>query len=306
MASARAAVGSVLVAGALFGTAGTAQALGPAGTTPLGVGILRLAVGAAALLVAAGLAGIPLRRLAGRWRTPAGVLAALGAGLYQVCFFAAVDGAGVALGTLVTVGSAPVFAGLLGALALGHRPSGAWLAATGACIAGLALSSADRLGGASAAGLVLALGAGLCIAAYNIGARHQFDRGATWLEVPAAAFALGTLALLPVLAVQPLGWVTTPAGAGLALYLGFATMAVANLALGRGLGRLAPGPATTLMLADPLVATVLGVAVLAEPLEPAAAAGMALVFAGLALQGLAAARDAGPAAELEAEPLPVL
>jgi DME family drug/metabolite transporter len=44
------AVGAVLLAAALFGTTGTAQALGPSCTIPLGVGAARLVIGGLALL----------------------------------------------------------------------------------------------------------------------------------------------------------------------------------------------------------------------------------------------------------------
>jgi DME family drug/metabolite transporter len=52
-----AAVGLVLLAAVLFGTTGTAQALGPDGTTPLGVGAARLLVGGTALLAVLPLLG---------------------------------------------------------------------------------------------------------------------------------------------------------------------------------------------------------------------------------------------------------
>ena len=45
------------------------------------------------------------------------------AGAYQLFFFAGVSRAGVALGTLVAVGSAPLFAGLVGWAVLRHRPT---------------------------------------------------------------------------------------------------------------------------------------------------------------------------------------
>jgi DME family drug/metabolite transporter len=57
-----------------------------------------------------------------------------------------------------------------------------------------------------------------------------------------------------------------------------------------GLQRLTPGPVTTLMLADPLTATILGVMVLGETLAPSAEIGLALVFVGLVLQGVSSAR----------------
>ncbi len=292
----------VVAAGVLFGTAGTAQALGPAGTTPMGVGILRIEVGALALLAAMPLLGSSPRRILALWRTPAMLAMAVTAAAYQLCFFAGVSSAGVALGTLVAVGSGPMFAGAVGWIVLGHRPTRGWLLATTVCVAGLVLLAAPDLTGGDPVGLVLALGAGLCIAIYNVAAKIQLDRGVSPLEVPAGNFALGGLLLLPILVAQPLGWVGQPSGVALVLYLGIATMAIANVLLTRGIRGLTAGPVTTLMLADPVVATILGVVVLGETLASVAAIGVLLVLTGLLLQGVLVAR----AAPGEPEPVPVL
>ncbi len=292
----------VVAAGVLFGTAGTAQALGPTGSTPLGVGIIRIVVGAIALLVAMPLLGSSPRRLLPLWRTPAMLVTAITAGAYQLFFFAGVSRAGVALGTLVAVGSAPLFAGLVGWAVLRHRPALGWLVATLVCLVGLGLLTAPGLAGGSALGFLLALGAGLCIAGYNVAARIQLDRGVGALEVPTGSFVLGGVLLLPVLAVQPLEWISTPSGAVMALYLGVATMGVANVLLTRGMRTLTPGPATTLMLTDPVVATVLGVVVLGETLQPVEVIGVVVILSGLFLQGVLASRTS----PTEVEPAPVL
>ncbi len=280
----------VLLAGALFGTAGTAQALGPAGTTPLGVGVLRIGIGALALLSATPLVGGSVRHLPRRWRSGPMLVTALTAAIYQLCFFAGVQLAGVALGTLVAVGSAPVFAGLLGWLVLGHRPARGWLAATAISVVGLAALSLPGLAVGNPVGLLLALGAGACIAGYNVAARTQLDRGVSSVEVTAGSFALGGILLLPVLLSQPLDWLWAPSGIVLAIYLGVATMAVANVLLVRGMRHLASGPVATLMLADPVVATLLGVFLLRERLDVVAWAGVLMVLSGLLLQALLAAR----------------
>jgi DME family drug/metabolite transporter len=292
----------VVAAGALFGTAGTAQALGPEGSTPLGVGIIRIVVGAVALLLAMPLLGSSPRRLLPLWRTPAMLVTASTAGAYQLFFFAGVSRAGVALGTLVAVGSAPLFAGLVGWAVLRHRPTPGWLVATVVCLLGLGLLTAPGLSKGSALGFLLALGAGLCIAGYNVAARIQLDRGVGTLEVPTGSFVLGGLLLLPVLAAQPLGWMSTPSGVAMALYLGVATMGLANVLLTRGMRTLTPGPATTLMLTDPVVATVLGVVVLGETLVTVEVLGVLVILTGLFLLGVLASRSASE----EPEPLPVL
>ncbi len=285
----RAPVLQVLLAAVLFGTTGTAQALGPDGTTPLGVGAARLAVGGLLLLLVLPLLGGRTADAVRLWRTPTGLAAGLCTALYQVCFFAGVDRVGVATGTLVTIGSGPVFAGLLAAVLLGERPAPSWLVATGLCVAGLGrLSGAG--GSADLGGLGLALLSGLAYAAYTVAAKHLITAGAGSPAVMASAFGLGGLVLLPVLALQPLGWVASPGGLALAGYLGVVTTALAYVLFGRGLAVLPAGPVTTLVLAEPLVATALGVGLLDERLGAAGVAGAGLVLAGLVLQGVAAGR----------------
>ena len=67
-------------------------------------------------------------------------IGAAAAAAYQTAFFAATARAGVAVGTVVTIGAAPVFTGIL-ALATGQpsRPGARWLAATAAAVAGCAM-----------------------------------------------------------------------------------------------------------------------------------------------------------------------
>jgi DME family drug/metabolite transporter len=113
--------GLVLAAAVLWGTTGTARALAPPGTSPLSVGAVRILIGGAALLAAAHLrGGLGSGR---RWpRVP--VMAGTGAVAgYQLAFFSAVARTGVAVGTMVAIGSAPVLAGLLAWLVRGERPA---------------------------------------------------------------------------------------------------------------------------------------------------------------------------------------
>ena len=286
----RAAVGCVVLGGLLFGTAGTAQALGPGGTTPLGVGGVRLLVGGMVLLAVVVLQGKSPAAALRLWRSRTGLLAGVCVAAYQVCFFAGVQQTGVALGTLVTVGSAPVLAGLLAWAALRHRPTRAWAVATALSLAGLCLLSGEGLRAGPPSGVLLALTAGLAIATFTVAAKQLMDNGVATLDVLTGSFLLGGTLLLPLMINQPLGWLISPGGAFLALYLGVATMALANSLMAHGLKSLAPGPVTTLTLTDPLTATALGVLVLGETLAAPALAGLVLVLLGLLLQGFTSAK----------------
>ena len=176
---------AVLLAAVLFGTTGTAQALGPDGTAPLAVGAARILVGAALLALAA--RGLAARRDAARasaTQAPAAwdrrVLAVSGAcvALYQVAFFVAVDRTGVAVGTVVAIGSGPAFAGLLARALDGEELTRRWAGATALAAAGVALLVAGA-GGAQVdpGGVALALVSGLGYAGYTVGAKRLLRAG---------------------------------------------------------------------------------------------------------------------------------
>jgi drug/metabolite transporter, DME family len=97
-----------------------------------------------------------------------------------------------------------------------------------------------------------------------------------------ASFGVGALLLLPVAVVGDTSWLHSGSGVALALYLGVIPTALAYVLFARGLKRLSAAEVTTLVLAEPVVALVLGVVVLDERLGLTGAIGAALVVAGLA------------------------
>jgi DME family drug/metabolite transporter len=274
----------VLLAALCFGTTGTAQALGPDGASPLTVGAVRVALGAALLLLAVRLAGGGASvRLA---RRPLAV-GGLGVAGYQLCFFAAVDDTGVAVGTVAALGSAPAFAGLGGWLVDRTKPGGAWAVATalaGGGVGLMALSGAAADG--SAPGVVLALGAGASYAVFTLASKRLLDAGAAVERVMAGVFALGAVLLGPVLVVGDLDWLTGADGAAMALWLGAVPTALAYILFARGLRLLPASDVATLTLAEPVTAAALGAIVLGERPGALAAAGIVLVIAGLAVLAL--------------------
>jgi DME family drug/metabolite transporter len=283
-------VGAALLGAALFGTAGIAQAFAPEGAHPLAVGALRLGVGALALTTFVLARGGTVRGLLSLWKAKAALLAATGAAAYQPLFFSGILQTGVPLGTLVAVGSAPVFTGLLSWGLRRERPTTAWVLATLVCVAGLAVLTGEGVRGGSLVGILLTAGAGLSIAAYMVSAKVLLDRGRGILEVTASAFLLGALVVVPVAALTGLGWVYSPSGALVVGYLGLVTMGLANVLYARGLGGLAAPITATLGLGDPLTATLLGVLVLGQQLSGLGVAGLAVLFVGLVLQGVWAPR----------------
>jgi drug/metabolite transporter, DME family len=271
----------VLASAFLFGTTGTAQALGPDGTTPLTVGAARIAIGGAAL-VAIALATRTLRDGIA-WAKGPVIAGAAGVVGYQLCFFAAVDQTGVALGTVVALGSGPAFAGVFGLLIRGESPGRRWATATALAIAGaaiLVLAGSDSQD-AHAGGIALALGAGASYGLYTVTSKQLLEHGHAPEGVMAAVFGLGAIGLAPLLIAGHTAWLAHPGGAGLALYLGLIPTALAYVLFARGLRHLPAANVATLTLAEPLTAATLGVLVLGERPGPVAAIGAFLVLSGL-------------------------
>lgn len=271
----------VLLAAVLFGTTGTAQALGPS-APPVGVGAARLLVGGALLLLVARWLGA---RLPSSPRAVLGIAVAVA--VYQLSFFAAVDLTGVAVGTVVAIGSGPAVAGLLGRALNGEELTRRWAAATALAGAGVALLVLGD-GGASIdpAGVALALVSGAGYATYTVLSKGLLDRGERPEGIMAAGFGGAAVLLVPALLVAGPGWLGAADGVALALYLGAVPTALAYVLFARGLKRLSSGETTTIVLAEPLTAAALGVVALGEDPSVAAGVGAALVLAGLVVLAL--------------------
>lgn len=271
----------VLAAAVLWGTTGTAQAFAPLGASPLVIGAVRLAVGGVALLAVASARGVLRGR--GRWPVVATAVAAGSMAGYQLCFFAAVARTGVAVGTVIAIGSAPVLAGTLGFLVRGERPGRRWMVATALAVLGCVLLftasgsvSVDVIGG------LLALGAGVAYATYAVSSKGLLEERPPD-AVMAVVFCLGAALLSPLLFTADLAWLAQPRGLAVALHLGLIATAAAYVLFARGLKTVPVATAVTLSLAEPLTAGALGVVLLGERLSTSAMLGIGLLFSGLAL-----------------------
>jgi drug/metabolite transporter, DME family len=272
----------VLAAGVLWGTTGTAQAFAPAGATPLAIGAVRLLIGGTALLILA----LVRRQLRPRgWPLLPTATVLAGIALYQVCFFAAVNRAGVAVGTVVAIGSAPMLAGLLGLVVLGERPTRRWMFATLLAVAGCTLLVVAGSGSTGdvhldAIGILLALGAGAAYALYTMASRELL-RVQPPDAVTAVAFFGGALLLAPLLFFVDLSWLTQPDGILVALHLGIVTTTLSYILYIRALLTVPSATAVTLALMEPLTAATLGILVLGERPTLPAMIGIAMLLAGL-------------------------
>jgi DME family drug/metabolite transporter len=266
----------VLFAAICFATTGTSRALGPDSATSLGVAAIRFIVGAIALFAITGLVRKPHVTTVSLplyiW-----IIAGFGQAIYGATFFAAVHESGVAIGTVVALGSAPILTGMLSAILFRSLPTRTWMLATTAAIAGMSLivlSGNDT--NVSAIGILYALGAGLGYALFALASKRIVESGVASDFAMARVFGIAAVMLAPTLIFVNTDWIFTTGGISLGLWLGIVTVALAYWAYASGLKNLEPRETTMITLAEPVVATILGAVVLDE--RPAALAWLGIVI----------------------------
>lgn len=274
----------------LIGAAAVAWGIGGAvasvlfrttGLGPVDVSFWRFAIAATGLIVLR-------RRRTGAVTWSRSALTGVGLALYQTAYFGSVQEAGLALGTLITLGAGPILIAVGARYALGEPLTRQTVSATLVALAGLALL-AGRPGTAGPhpiLGIVLALGSAAGYAAMTLLSRAGAGGGAT---LPVYAF--GTLGLLPF-AIRDVAVPHELTTAAWLLFLGTVPTLLAYRWFFAGLVAVPAATASIVVLLEPVTAAVIAVGLLGEHLTGPAAAGAVLLLAAIALLARGSARDA--------------
>lgn len=270
----------ILFAAMLWGTTGTAQALAPEAAHPIAIGATRLAVGGLFLLLIVFLSGnlhLP------QWPIKPTILAAFSMALYQPFFFSAVHMTGIAIGTVVAIGSAPILAGFIEWIFYKKRPNLIWWCSTLLAILGcLMLFMNKESVYVNPLGIIMALGAGLSFASYTIVSRDLVETYSS-LSVVAVVFTLSGILLAPFLFIFDMAWITNVRGISVSLHLGIVATGIAYLLFAKGLVHVPSSNAVTLALAEPLMAALLGVFIVGEILNITSWIGIFLLMLGIGI-----------------------
>jgi len=277
----------VLACSVLWGTVGLMSVYAPAAASPESVGAGGLIVAGSLMLAIRPGARALLLRARGRERLLL-VIGSLGLLAYPLAFFPAVRDLGVSLATAITLGSAPLFTGLLSRFVERRRLTRRWLQCAPIAVAGTVLMVAGDASErhVSASGVVLALIPGLAYATVSSVAARLIGQGRASKDVYGTMFGACAVWSVPVLALGGAHGLASVRGLAVLLFFGCVTNYLCYTMFGSALRYTSAATATTVTLAEGAVGTLLGVFAHGERLAPAAWAGLGLLAVALVLLSL--------------------
>lgn len=280
---------AILFAAVVWGTTGTAATFAP-DVSAAAIGAAAMGLGGIAQALWAG-AGILNQRMQLWDQRRLLVIGALAVAVYPLAFYGAMRLAGVTVGTVITIGSAPLLSALIEYLLDDRRLTLRWSFGAAAGLIGMGLiclaegvAHSEVVGGASVPlGVLLGLIGGFTYALYSWSARKMMLQGTSSKVAMGATFGLGGLSLMPVLMVSGGAFLASWSNAAVGLYMAAVPMFLGYIAFGHGLARVEASTATVITLFEPVVAALLAVVIVGERLPPLGWLGVALVIGCLAI-----------------------
>ncbi|WP_045393112.1 DMT family transporter [Falsirhodobacter sp. alg1] len=293
-------VAAILFAAFVWGTTGTAATFAP-DVGALAIGAAAMGIGGLAqALMAAG--GILRSRQLLRARWPLLWAGAISVMIYPLAFYASMRMAGVTVGTVISIGSAPLFSALIEYVLDRTGLTRRWAIGAGIGLTGIVMiCMAERgfeagIGSDTSISLGVSLGliAGLTYALYSWSARKLMMGGLRSSVAMGATFGLGGLLLLPVLLITGGPFLASWTNAAVGLYMAAIPMFLGYVCFGYGLARVPASMATVITLLEPVVAAILGVLIVGERLPPAGWIGVGMVVGCLMIITMPAVRRKPP------------
>lgn len=219
-------------------------------------------------------------------------LGAISVAIYPLAFYSSMRLSGIAIGTVVSIASAPLFAAILEHFINKKHISLQWRLSFIIGAIGIVLLvfgkeqsqfEVNRLD-YEAFGVILGCIAGLAYAFYSWAAKRLIETGVHSRSSLSGLFGGAALLLLPSLWLTGDNLFSNPTNIGVSLYIGMIPMFIGYLLFGFGLNFIDASKATLITLIEPLVATILAVLVVGETFDMVGWIGVCLVSVCLFMQ----------------------
>ncbi|MEZ8370609.1 DMT family transporter [Vibrio splendidus] len=287
---------AILFASILWGTTGTAASFAP-DLSPLAIGAFSMGVGG---LMQAGLAYRKILFAFDKLLQNKKLLtvSALALAVYPLAFYSSMKLSGVAVGTVVSIATAPFFSALLECLiSKKSNINKRWLTSFSIGVVGIGLlvfsesSSTNESGDdLKLLGIALGLVAGLCYAIYSWATKALIDKDIESQAAMGSIFGLGAMLLLPTLWFTGENLFSSQINVLVISYLTLIPQCLGYIAFSFGLRHVTASSANLLTLFEPVVAAVLAVCVVGELIPFIGWLGMFLIVLCLFIQSKPAKR----------------
>lgn len=284
-------VSAILFASLLWGTTGTAASFAPT-VNPLAIGSFSMGVGGLMLAIL----GVKNLRHDAKCLQKEGKLLCIGAialAVYPLAFYSSMRLSGVAIGTVISIASAPFFVALIECLfSKQNNIDRRWVLSLFVGSVGIVLLSSSETNlteqtlddSSKVIGIALGFIAGLAYALYSWAAKGLINRGISSKSAMGSIFGIGAILLIPILVLNSNDLFATPINTAVVLYIAVIPMFIGYICFGYGLNTIHASKATLLTLFEPAVAAVFAVVVVGESISVLGWAGVVLIMLCLLLQ----------------------
>ena len=273
---------AVILASLLWGTTGTAATFAPA-LSPLFIGSFAMGMGG---ILQCGLATVKIVHdralLAVHCRFL--IVGALAVAIYPLAFYSSMRLSGVTIGTVVSIGLAPILSAIIEYFSRDFQLNKQW--AMGALLGIIGMVMLAFSDNASTTiqythvnlGILLGLVAGLTYALYSWSARQLMLKGVNTKAAMGATFGCGGLLLIPVMLITGSAFVNSWNNMAVGFYMALIPMFLGYRCYGFGLSKISASMATTITLLEPVIAAILAMLIVGECLSLIGWIGMLLIF----------------------------
>lgn len=276
---------AVVIAASLWGTAGTVASFSK-GLSPLAIGTLSIGIGGLLhAILALKFIKIECNSLLHHKKLLfIGVLATI---TYPLAFYSSLALAGVSVGTVVSIGSAPLFSVLLERIVDKRRISIKWLISFIFGILGMILlvigskthnniyqhDDYNKI-----LGVLFAILSGLSYAVYSFIVKYLINKGVNSRATVGILFGISAIILLLTLFFTAQNFFTSNINILVAFYIAIIPMFIGYFLFSYGLKNIPVSNAITLSLLEPFVATLLALCVIGEQLSILGFLGLLFIF----------------------------
>lgn len=281
---------SILFAATLWGTTGTIASLAP-NISSLAIGAFSMGVGGIfqVFLSYKSIKKDFLKVITHKKMLIVSIVALV---VYPLAFYSSMRLAGVAIGTVVSIATAPFFSVLLECLfSKGRKVTKQWLISFVVGVIGIILLVSSEPSSINNAhsdmklfGVLLGLVAGMTYATYSWGLKTMIDQGVKYQAAMGSIFGFGAILLLPTLFITGDNMFSSPTNIMVLGYMALIPMGVGYIAYGFGLRFVTASSANLLTIFEPVVAAVLAVVIVGESIPSIGWMGIVLILVCLLIQ----------------------